>query len=197
MATYSWSAGLRIISAQLHCILCNTITRRDSNSSWRWEELMLCVMRVCSQRPSTPLFDSRGKLYTRLLQNSSAFTTGRACTPSSDIKGDYCLVPGTTPIRNADAADASRARWLADHVIARCPINGAGGRRMWFIDSRKQTMSATDSGVACTTPFVQRFTLSFANGHIFSDGPWKVTVSIRSVLNCRFGGGPFYWIGPI
>ena len=37
-------------------------------------------------------------------------------------------------------------------------------------------MSAADSGVACTTLSVQRFTLSFANGHIFSDGPLKVTV---------------------
>ena len=60
--TYSWDAGLRIISAQLHCILCNTITRRDIDSSWRWEDLMLCVMWVGSQRPSTPPFDSRGKL---------------------------------------------------------------------------------------------------------------------------------------
>jgi len=60
--TYSWHAGLRIISAQLHCILCNTIARRDSDSSWRWEELMLCVMEVGSQRPSTPPFDSWGKL---------------------------------------------------------------------------------------------------------------------------------------
>jgi len=41
------------------------------------------------------------------------------------------------------------------------------------------------------------FTLSFANGHIFSDGPLKVTVGIRSVLNHRFGGSRFYWIGPI
>ena len=39
-------------------------------------------------------------------------------------------------------------------------------------------MSAADSGVACTTPFVQCFTLSFPNGHIFSHGPWKVTVGI-------------------
>jgi len=39
-------------------------------------------------------------------------------------------------------------------------------------------MLAADSGVACTTPFVQCFTLSFANGRIFSHGPWKVTVSI-------------------
>jgi len=42
-----------------------------------------------------------------------------------------------------------------------------------------------------TTPFVQYFTLSFANGHIFSDGPWNVTVGIRSVLDRRFGGGQF------
>jgi len=46
MPTCSWDAGLCIISAQLHCILRNTITRRDSDSSWRWEELMLCVMWV-------------------------------------------------------------------------------------------------------------------------------------------------------
>ena len=58
-------------------------------------------------------------------------------------------------------------------------------------------MSAADSGVACTTPLVQRFTLLFANGHIFSDGPLKVTVGIGSVLNRRFGDGRFYWIGPI
>jgi len=58
-------------------------------------------------------------------------------------------------------------------------------------------MSAADSGVACTTPFLQCFTLSFANECIFSHGPWKVTVGIRSVLNRRFGGGWFYWIGPI
>jgi len=62
MQTYSWDAGLRIISAQLHCILCDTITRHDSDSRWRWEELMLCVMWVGSQRPSSPPFDSRGKL---------------------------------------------------------------------------------------------------------------------------------------
>jgi len=54
-------------------------------------------------------------------------------------------------------------------------------------------MSAADSGVACTTPFVQCFTLSFANGRIFSHDPWKVTVGIGSVLNRRFGGGRFYW----
>jgi len=84
--------------------------------------------------------------------------------PSSNIKGGYCLVPGTSPIRSADA---SHARWLADHVVARCPINGAGCRCTSLIDSRKQPMSAADSGVACTTLFVQRFTLSFANGHIF------------------------------
>jgi len=40
----------------------------------------------------------------------TAFTTGRVCTPSSDIKGGYCLVPGTAPIRSTDAADASRTR---------------------------------------------------------------------------------------
>jgi len=40
----------------------------------------------------------------------TAFTTGRACTPSSDIKGGYCLVPDTTPIRSTNAANASRAR---------------------------------------------------------------------------------------
>jgi len=62
MPTYSWDAGLRIISAQLHCILCNTITQHDSDSSWRWKELMLCVMWVGSQRLSTPPFDSQGKL---------------------------------------------------------------------------------------------------------------------------------------
>ena len=62
MPTYSWDASLHIISAHLHCILCNTITRRDSDSSWSWEELMLCVMWVGSQGPSTPPFDSRGKL---------------------------------------------------------------------------------------------------------------------------------------
>jgi len=38
----------------------------------------------------------------------TAFTTGRACTPSSDMKGGYCLVAGTTPIGRADAADTSR-----------------------------------------------------------------------------------------
>jgi len=52
-------------------------------------------------------------------------------------------------------------------------------------------MSATDSGVTCTTPFMQCFTLSFANGRILSDSPWKVTVSIRSVLDLQFGGGDF------
>jgi len=93
---------------------------------------------------------------------------------SSDIKGGYCLVLGTTPIRSADTADASCAPWLADHVVTRCPINGAGCRHTWFIDSQKQPMSAADSGVACTTPFVQRFTLSFTNGRIFSDGQGKV-----------------------
>ena len=48
-------------------------------------------------------------------EHVTAFTTGTACTPpNSDIKSGHCLVPGTTPIRSADAADASRARWLAD-----------------------------------------------------------------------------------
>jgi len=116
---------------------------------------------------------------------------------SSDVKGGYCLVHGTTSIRSADAADASHARWLANHVVIRCPINRADCRRTLMIDSRKQPMSATDSGVACTTPFVQHFTLSFANGHIFSDSPLKVTVGIGSVLNRQFGGGRFYWIGSI
>jgi len=120
------------------------------------------------------------------------FTTGRACTPSSDIKGGYCLVLETAPIRSTDASCAQW--WLT--VIARCPINAAGCRRTWLIDSRKQPISATDSGVACTTPFVPCFTLSFANGRIFSHGPWKATVGIGSVLNRRFGGGRFYWIGP-
>jgi len=44
----------------------------------------------------------------------------------------------TTLIRSTDA---SRAQRLADPVIARCPINGAGCRRTWLIDSRKQPMS--------------------------------------------------------
>jgi len=90
----------------------------------------------------------------------TVFTTGRACTPSSDIKDGHCLVSGTTPIKSTDATDASRARWLADHVVARCPINRDGCRRMRLIDSQKQPMSADDSGVACITPFVQCFTLS-------------------------------------
>ena len=77
------------------------------------------------------------------------------------------------------------------------PINRAGCRRTLMIDSRKQPMSAADSGVACTTPLVQRFTLSFVNGRIFSHSQLKVTVGIGSVLNRRFGGGRFYWIGPI
>ena len=42
--TYSWDASLRIITAQLHRILCNTIKRRDSDSSWRWEGLMLSLI---------------------------------------------------------------------------------------------------------------------------------------------------------
>jgi len=50
-------------------------------------------------------------------------------------------------------------------------------------------MSAADSGVACTTAFVQRFTLLFANAYIFLDGPLKVTVGIGSVLNHPFGDG--------
>jgi len=108
-----------------------------------------------------------------------------------------CLVLGTTPIRSTDAADTSRAPWLADRVVAQCPINRAGCRRTWLIDSRKQPMSAADSGFMCTTPFVQCFTLSFANGRIFSDGPWRVTVGIRSVLDRRFGSSQFYWIGRI
>jgi len=58
-------------------------------------------------------------------------------------------------------------------------------------------MSATDSGVACATPFMQCITLSFANGRIFSHGPRKVTVGIGLILNRRFGGGRSYWIGPI
>jgi len=40
----------------------------------------------------------------------TVFTTGRACTPSSDIKDGHCLVSGTTPIKSTDATDASRAR---------------------------------------------------------------------------------------
>jgi len=140
--------------------------------------------------------DCRPHLPVDLNERATAFTTGRACT-HSDIKGGYCLVPGTTPIRSADAADASRARWLAKHVVARCPINGSGCRRTWLIDSQKQPMSAADSGVSCTTPFVQRFMLLFANGRTFSDGPWKITVGMRSVLNRGLGGGRFYWISPI
>jgi len=152
-------------------------------------------MWVGSQHPSTPPLNSRGKLYTHVLQNSSAFTTGKARMLSSDIKGGYCLVLGTASIRSTDATDASHAWWLADHVVIRCPINRAGCRRTLLIDSRKQPMSAADSGVACTTPFVQHVTFSFANGHIFSDGLLKVTDVIGSVLNRRFRGGRLYWIG--
>jgi len=36
---------------------------------------------------------------------------------SSDIKGGYCLVPGTAPIRSADVTDASHAQWLAEHFV--------------------------------------------------------------------------------
>jgi len=39
-------------------------------------------------------------------EHVTAFTTCRACMPSSDIKGGYCLVPGTAPIRSADASHA-------------------------------------------------------------------------------------------
>ena len=42
--------------------------------------------------------------------------------------------------------------WL--NVVALCPINGAGCRHTWLIDSRKRPMSAADSGVVWTTPFV-------------------------------------------
>jgi len=61
----------------------------------------------------------------------------------------YCLVMGTAPIRNADTVAASHAWWLADCVVARCPINRAGCRRTWLIDSRKQPMWAANSGVVC------------------------------------------------
>jgi len=103
----------------------------------------------------------------------------------------------TTLIRSTDAVDTSCAQWLGDPVIARCRINGAGCRHTWLSDSLKQPMSAADSGVAFTTPFVQCTILSFANGCIFSHGPWKVTLGIGSILNRRFRSGRFYWIGPI
>jgi len=38
------TAEMRVWASFLHCILCNTIKRRDSDSSWRWEELMLSLI---------------------------------------------------------------------------------------------------------------------------------------------------------
>jgi len=81
---------------------------------------------------------------------------------------------------------------IGNPVIARCPINGAGCRRTCLIDSRKQPVSAADGGVACTTPFLQCFTFSFANGRIFCHGIWKVTVGTDvplrnySLTHCRY-----------
>jgi len=49
--------------------------------------------------------------------------------------------------RRWHAADASPARWLADVVVAQCPMNCAGCLHTWLIDSRKQPMSAADIGV--------------------------------------------------
>jgi len=173
-----------------------TKVRTDSSTEFGSNRILIDRIQIESAAGSNPILivEIRTALDRMVNFNEriTTFTIGRACTPSSDIKGGCCLVLGTASIRSADAADASCARWLADHVVVRCPINGAGCIRMWLIDSWKQPMSAADSGVACSTPFVQCITLSFANGRIFSDGPWKVTVGIRLVQNCQFWGGRFY-----
>jgi len=62
------------------------------------------------------------------LQNSSAFTTGRACTPSSGIKGGYCLVLGTASIKSADAEDAS----CAQHLIGWPRYCLVSNKRRWL-----------------------------------------------------------------
>jgi len=173
--------------------------RTDSSTKFGSNPILVHRIRIESAAGSKPILIVQIRTTVNhavdFNERVTAFITGRACTPY--IKGGYCLVPKTAPISSADATDTSRAQWLADPVIAWCPINGAGCRHTWLFDSRKQPMSAADCGVACTTPFVQCFTLLFANGRILSHGPWKVTVSIGSILNRRFRGGRFYWIGPI
>jgi len=68
-------------------------------------------------------------------------------------------------------------------LIARIQIKSAAGSNLILI---VQIRTALDTAVDFNervTAFVQCFTLSFANGRIFSDGPWEVTVGIRSVLD--------------
>jgi len=102
----------------------------DSSTEFGWNPILILQIRTALDRA------------VNFNECITVSTTGRACTPSCEIKAGYCLVPGTASIRSTDAADVSGAQWLAEPVIARCPINGTGCRRMRLIDSQKQPMSA-------------------------------------------------------
>jgi len=90
--------------------------------------------------------------------------------PSSDIKGGYCSVPGTAPIRSEDTAGASRAQWLANHVVTQCPIQWRW-LQTYVIDWQPKAAIVSRWQRICVhhticAAFYDR-TLSFANGHYF------------------------------